>query len=317
VEAELVVQPLVSILINNYNYAQYLAEAIDSAVNQTYDHLEVIVVDDGSTDDSRAIMASYGDRIVAIYQPNQGQASAFNTGFAHSRGEIICFLDADDWFLPHKVATIVQAFQTPNSQTPDDPADIPVGWVFHPQQYFQVGPPLAVEHPPVAAPGVWHNLTALIQRGKLGNPFDFPIPATSAMCFRRELLQRILPMPEGEGISLSDSYIKFVALGLSPGMTINQDLTLQRLHGQNAFTGQNDRRQTAQIHVLMAYWMRQRFPQLTAFTNNLLAVGVKGYQKTGGLEPYYRSLIQEHLAALSLQQRLHFQMKVWFYTLKP
>jgi glycosyltransferase involved in cell wall biosynthesis len=306
-----VVQPLVSILINNYNYGQYLAAAIDSALNQTYDRLEVIVVDDGSTDGSRAIMAGYGDRIVAIYQPNQGQASAFNTGFARSRGAIICFLDADDLFLPHKVATIVPAFQAPASQP-----DSNIGWVFHPQQFFQTDPPPAVEHPLVAAPGVWRNLTALIQRGKLGNPFDFPIPATSAICFRRELLQRILPMPEGEGISLSDSYIKFVALGLSPGVTINQDLTLQRIHGQNAFTGKADRRQTAQIHVLMAYWMRQRFPQLTAFTNNLLAVGVNGYQKTGGLEPYYRDLIHEHVAALSLQQRLHFQMKVWFYALK-
>lgn len=316
------VQPLVSILINNYNYAQYLPAAIDSALNQTYDHLEVIVVDDGSTDDSRAIMAGYGDRIVAIYQPNQGQASAFNTGFAASQGEIICFLDADDLFLPHKVATIVQAFQTPTGNLtghiPTVPPDIQVGWVFHPQQYFQVGQPLdGAEADVVTAPAVVRNLTARLARGKLGNPFDFPIPATSAMCFRRDLLQQILPMPEGEGISLSDSYIKFVALGLSVGVTINQALTRQRIHGQNAFTGQHDGRKTAQIHLLMAYWMRQRFPQLTAFTNNLLAIGVSGYQKTGGLEPDYRDLIQSHVAALSLQQRLHFQMKVWFYALKP
>ncbi len=305
------VQPLVSILINNYNYGQYLAAAIDSALTQTYEHLEVVVVDDGSTDGSRAIMAGYGDRIVAIYQPNQGQASAFNTGFARSRGEIICFLDADDIFLPHKVATIVVAFQSQASQP--DPS---VGWVFHPQQFFQVDPPLEDDRPHVIAPAVWRNITALIQRGKLGNPFDFPIPATSAVCFRRDLLRRILPMPEGEGISLSDSYIKFVALGLSPGVTINQELTLQRIHGQNAFTGKDDRRLAAKIDVLMGYWMRQKFPQLTIFTNNLLAMGVSGYQKTGGLEPDCRDLVQEHVAALSLHQRLHFQIKVWFYALK-
>jgi glycosyltransferase involved in cell wall biosynthesis len=307
-----VVQPLVSILINNYNYGQYLAAAIDSALNQTYAHLEVIVVDDGSTDGSRAIIASYGDRIVAIYQPNQGQASAFNTGFARSRGEIICFLDADDLFLPYKVATIVPAFQANASQP-----DTNIGWVFHPQQFFQADPPPDDDRPHIAAPAVCRNITALIRRGKLGNPFDFPIPATSAVCFRRELLQRILPMPEGEGISLSDSYIKFVALGLSSGVTINQALTRQRIHGQNAFTGKDDRRLAAKIDVLMGYWMRQRFPQLTFFTNNLLAMGVSGYQKTGGLEPYCRDLIHEHVAALSLQQRLHFQMKVWFYALKP
>jgi glycosyltransferase involved in cell wall biosynthesis len=303
-----VVQPLVSILINNYNYGQYLAEAIESALNQTYDPIEVIVVDDGSTDDSQAIMARYGDRIHAIYQSNQGQAAAFNTGFVQSRGEIICFLDADDLFLPDKVATIVTAFQ--------QHADI--GWCLHPQQLFQEGDKPAIDkRPKVPAPIVVRNLIATMQRGKLGNPFDFPIPATSAMCFRRTLLQTILPMPEGAGISLNDSYIKFVALGLSCGATINQAISLQRIHGNNAFTLKNDRRQTAQIHLLMAYWMHQKFPQLTTFTTNLLAVGVSAYQKVGGVEPYYWDLVEDYRQSLALKHRLQFAMKTWFYALKP
>jgi glycosyltransferase involved in cell wall biosynthesis len=301
-----VVQPLVSILINNYNYGQYLAEAIDSALAQTYSHVEVIVVDDGSTDDSRAIMAGYGERIQAIEQPNQGQASAFNTGFAQSQGEIICFLDADDIFLPHKVATIVEAFAV-------SPA---MGWCFHPQVLFHEGEPRWIPEATVTAPIVQRDLVALMQRGKLGNPFDFPIPATSAMSFHRHLMQRILPMPQGPGISLNDSYIKFVALGVSPGVTINQPLTLQRIHGNNAFTLKDDRRQVAQIHVLMAYWIRQKFPQLTQFTNNLLAAGVSAYQKTGGIEPDYRELVQDHLRALQIKQRLEFQLRIWFYGFK-
>jgi glycosyltransferase involved in cell wall biosynthesis len=299
-----VVQPLVSILINNYNYAQYLAAAIDSALAQTYASIEVIVVDDGSTDGSRAIMAEYGDRIQAIFQPNQGQASAFNVGFAQSQGEIICFLDADDVFLPQKVATIVQGFAHDHHS----------GWCLHPQQFFRDDQPPDPLTP--NAPAIKRNVMAMMQRGKLGNPFDFPIPATSAMSFRRKLLQRILPMPEGEGISLSDSYIKFVALGLSPGVTINQVLTGQRIHGQNAFTLRNDRRKAAQIYVLMAYWIRQKFPQLTLFTNNLLAVGVATYRKHGGMEPDYRDLVQDHVQALTLKHRLQLQMKLWLYTLK-
>jgi glycosyltransferase involved in cell wall biosynthesis len=299
-----VVQPLVSILINNYNYAQYLAAAIDSALAQTYAPIEVIVVDDGSTDGSRGIITSYGDRIQAIFQPNQGQASAFNTGFAQSRGEIICFLDADDVFLPQKVATVVQGFQ----QDPEH------GWCLHPQQFFQADQ--TPDTAPSAALPVRRNVMAMMQRGKLGNPFDFPIPATSSMSFRRSLLQRILPMPQGEGISLSDSYIKFVALGLSPGVTINQALTGQRIHGQNAFTGKTDRRKAAQIYVLMAYWIRQNFPQLTLFTNNLLAIGVATYRKHGGMEPDYWQLCQDHMQALTLQHRVQLQMKLWFYAIK-
>jgi glycosyltransferase involved in cell wall biosynthesis len=88
---------LVSIIINNYNYDRFLAEAINSALNQTYPYTEVIVVDDGSTDNSRQIIAEYGDRIIPILQPNGKQASAFNNGFAHSKGEIIIFLDSDDY----------------------------------------------------------------------------------------------------------------------------------------------------------------------------------------------------------------------------
>lgn len=103
--------PLVSIIINNYNYDRFLAEAIDSALNQTYPHTEVIVVDDGSTDNSRQTIAEYSDRIITILQPNGKQASAFNSGFANSKGEIIIFLDSDDYLFPNAVEKIVTAWQ--------------------------------------------------------------------------------------------------------------------------------------------------------------------------------------------------------------
>ena len=81
--------PLVSIIINNYNYGRFLAAAIDSALTQSYAQTEVIVVDDGSTDDSHAILASYGARITPVLTANGGQASAFNAGFARGRGDIV------------------------------------------------------------------------------------------------------------------------------------------------------------------------------------------------------------------------------------
>ncbi|MEA5598357.1 glycosyltransferase [Rivularia sp. UHCC 0363] len=103
---------LVSIIINNYNYEGFLPEAIDSAINQSYQNTEVIVVDDCSTDNSRHIIASYGDKILPIYhQENGKQAAAFNSGFAISKGEIIIFLDADDYLFPNAVEKIVSVWK--------------------------------------------------------------------------------------------------------------------------------------------------------------------------------------------------------------
>src|SRR5438128_12254393 len=88
--------PAVDIVVNNYNYGRFLREAIESALAQAYEHVSVIVVDDGSTDDSREVIATFGDRIVPVLKENGGQASACNAGFAHSKGDIVVFRDADD-----------------------------------------------------------------------------------------------------------------------------------------------------------------------------------------------------------------------------
>ena len=103
--------PLVSIIICNYNYERYLRCAIDSALAQTYGHVEVIVVDDGSTDASRAVIDDYAatGAVKAIYQANGGQFAAYNAGFAASCGEVVLFLDADDAYLPEAVRTAVAA----------------------------------------------------------------------------------------------------------------------------------------------------------------------------------------------------------------
>ena len=100
-------QLLVSIVIRNYNYADFLREAIDSALAQTYAATEVIVVDDGSTDGSRAILRSYADRCHIVLQENGGEGAAINSGFAACRGGIVLFLDSDDVLYPRAVEKIV------------------------------------------------------------------------------------------------------------------------------------------------------------------------------------------------------------------
>jgi glycosyltransferase involved in cell wall biosynthesis len=91
-----------SVIVTNHNYGRWLGEAIDSALAQDCE-VEVIVVDDGSTDHSREVIASYGDRIRPVLQDNGGQAAALNAGFAASRGDPILFLDADDVLLESTV----------------------------------------------------------------------------------------------------------------------------------------------------------------------------------------------------------------------
>lgn len=103
--------PMVSVIIPNFNYSQYLREAIDSVIAQTYGHIEIIVVDDGSTDSSREVLDSYGEQIATVFQKNQGVSAARNAGVGKSRGEYIAFLDADDAWLPAKIERQLAMFE--------------------------------------------------------------------------------------------------------------------------------------------------------------------------------------------------------------
>jgi len=104
-------RPLVSIIIPNYNKAPYIREAIESALNQTYKNIEVIVVDDGSTDQSREIIKSFGKKIKAYFLPHKNANVARNFGFKKSKGEYIQFLDSDDIILPEKIEKQVEALE--------------------------------------------------------------------------------------------------------------------------------------------------------------------------------------------------------------
>ena len=93
----------VSVVIPTYNYGRFVVDAVDCALQQTWGNLEVIVVDDGSTDDTRERLAPYLDRIQYVHQPNRGLSAARNTGIRHARGEWIALLDADDLWHPQKI----------------------------------------------------------------------------------------------------------------------------------------------------------------------------------------------------------------------
>src|SRR5258708_14813558 len=104
--------PRVTVLITTHNSGQFIEHAIDSVISQDFpqEGVEILVIDDGSTDETAERVRKDGSRVRYFYQANGGQAVALNAGFANAPGEIIALLDADDFFLPGKLARIANAF---------------------------------------------------------------------------------------------------------------------------------------------------------------------------------------------------------------
>jgi len=299
--------PLVSILINNYNYGHFLKDAIESALNQTYSNTEVIVVDDGSTDHSRQIIEPYSDCILPILKENGGQATAFNAGFLASRGEIICFLDSDDIFLPHKVAEVVRIFRS-------HPA---IGWCFHRLQFVDQAlkalPREQLISNPPGRMGIFNegesqlcDFRTHLRQGKL--PFD--PPATSGLCFTRSLLGEILPMEPILKLN-DDGYLKFSAVGLSQGFFLDPELALLRIHSSNAYTLRSGKQAlVARNCMVNAHSLRRKFPEFSEYTSRLLARGVGTYWRAGGIPVEAQTVLRHYLGVVPLQEKLLVGLRI-------
>lgn len=106
------IEKKVSVIIPNYNYAQYVGQAIESVLNQTYTNIEIVVVNNGSTDNSLEILKRYGNKICLVDQENLGQSGARKSGLMHSTGDFIAFLDADDVWEPNKIGKQLLLFSS-------------------------------------------------------------------------------------------------------------------------------------------------------------------------------------------------------------
>jgi hypothetical protein len=106
-------KPLISVLVDTYNHERYIEQALVSAIEQDFpaDDYEIVVVDDGSTDVTPEIVRKFAPRVRLLRKENGGQASAFNTAVPELRGEIIAFLDGDDWFAPAKLSAVMSEFE--------------------------------------------------------------------------------------------------------------------------------------------------------------------------------------------------------------
>ena len=293
-------QPLVSIIINNYNYDRFIKEAIASVLGQTYANIEIILVDDGSTDRSPEIIASYGEQLKPIFQENGGQASTFNVGFAASRGEIICFLDSDDTFSPRKITKIVELFLT----HPD------IGWCFHSVKLE--------DYPTRKFVGVNAergtrkcDFRDIMRRGKL--PF-FGSP-TSGLCFRRSLLEQILPMTENLRRG-ADRYLVVMAPALSPGYYLDETLASQKIHGNNGNTfqvGDKFVRRRAYKALTVAYFMRLKLPELIKMSDRIFSRGLGLYWQTKFKSQEQKELIDKYLSASSFSSKIRIYLQALYH----
>jgi glycosyltransferase involved in cell wall biosynthesis len=213
---------LASIVITNYNYGRFLRDAIESALNQTHPNTEIVVVDDGSTDESRAIIGDYNGRVKPVLKDNGGMGSTYNAGFPATRGDVVFFLDSDDTLLPTAVESAINLFENKNFSKVHWPL-----WEVneHLQKTGRMIPGQALDE------GNIREKT--ISEG----PDSYISPPTSGNAWAREFLEDVLPIPESEFRQHADTYLNTLASVFLPVAAIFEPQGLYRVHGQNDFAG--------------------------------------------------------------------------------
>ena len=222
---------LATIVIVNYNYARFVAAAIDSALEQSYDPLEIIVVDDGSTDGSRRIISSYGDRIRALFQDNGGQGAAYNAGWRAARGEFVLFLDSDDVLTKDAIGSIVSAFKDRDA----------VKVQFYLRQVDQNLEPLSYILPS-------YGFSPIEPRKQIINYGYYVSPPASGNAYRKSFLDEIMPIAD-EGLyrTAADGYTTGLAGLAGTIVSIPEILGLYRVHGEN-MGGEGGVKSVGQLH---------------------------------------------------------------------
>lgn len=209
-------EPLVSVVVNTYNHEHFIEQAIVSVLEQDFPpgDMEILVVDDGSTDRTAEIVRRFEPRVRLLRKANGGQASAINFGVAQAKGTLIAFLDGDDTWLANKLPRVVKAFEK-------DPCLV---MVYHRYCFWDVRENHTWEADFVEVSG-----DILSDRRKLLTFWGAP---TSSLAFRRTVLERVMPVPE-ECSFMQDAYLIATTVCLGPVLGIAECLTKNKVHGQN------------------------------------------------------------------------------------
>ncbi len=227
--------PLVSVLLSSYNYEVYIKEAIQSVLDQTYQNFELIICDDGSTDNSCAVINTFltDRRIKFIPKENGGQASALNAAYKEAKGEIICPLDSDDTFHLRKLDRVVSAFTSAPS----------CGLCIHRVQPVSgEGRPIGPPYPRFLESG-WIGPRALEEGAHSAN-----IPQTLGLSFRRQVADRLFPMPVQFRTS-PDAFLVRAAFFITNIVPVDDILALYRVHGTNILGVYNPSAEAAKIVI--------------------------------------------------------------------
>jgi glycosyltransferase involved in cell wall biosynthesis len=228
---------MISVIMSNYNYGRYIAQAIKSVLAQTDQDFELVIVDDGSTDNSWDIIkeykSKYSEKILAIRQKNQGQAVAFNSGFYRSKGEYICFIDSDDLWMCDKLDFVQQVFSS---------------------------------HHDIAL--LQHNLMIICNDGKTKKTFrdimisgdvfketqkTLQVPQfspTTGLCFPRWVLKRVLPIPV-DFKTCADGYLTRTAFCFGNVMATHKSYGYYRLHENNRVFGNKKYEMRSYVYGLL------------------------------------------------------------------
>ena len=291
-------RPLVSVLIASYNHEKFIGVAIDSCLNQTYSPIEVIVVDDGSTDKSREIIANYGKKIIPVFKENEGAISTRNVGFSVCKGEYICLLDSDDYFFPEKIAELVKVVTS----------GLEIGWYFHRVKAIDTEKGELIRITPGKLTG-YCDIRKDIRRGRM--PIHVP---TSGLSFSRGLFQQMQPLPvKKEKYGVSDRYLRVVAASLSPGYFEDKPLGILRVHDKNAFTSfsvETKLPKLARLLIRNAYWLRKKWPETIRYSNRLLGQGIGISRRIGGIDREYEELVNVCKTSSSFRD----QCEIIFYS---
>lgn len=213
--------PHVSVVVDSYNHGRYIEAAVQSVLAQDFpmEQCEIIVVDDGSTDDTPERVRRFGDSIRYVQKPNGGQASALNLGFDLARGEIVSFLDADDLWLPGKLQAVVNAFH----DQPDS------GLVYHRFTRQEVRSGAREESAYTLVSGAISDDAGALLR--------YHIYPTSTLSFRRDVLRNLMPIPLALKIQ-ADAFLAALAVFLAPVIALPAFLAVYQIHGQNLFSAE-------------------------------------------------------------------------------
>jgi glycosyltransferase involved in cell wall biosynthesis len=212
----------VTVLIDTYNHERFIERAITSVLEQDMplEDVEILVVDDGSTDRTPELIRRFEPRVRYLPKPNGGQASAFNFGFAQSRGEIIATLDGDDRWAPEKLRRVLETLEA----NPD------VGIVGHGfYEEHSDGRPDGL-----VLPGCVYRLDLTSRQDAELFRHVAAFFGTSRMTIRKSVLDRILPVPEELTIE-ADEYIFTLAPAIRPAIILNEPLCYYGMHAGNLF----------------------------------------------------------------------------------